>query len=88
MTTTYPTIRNSNYATLPDTLSQAVLAALRLADQGCVDCDLLGALDDLETTLADHGGSDSEFSKAACLYAEESVSAVLEAMDHAFAKGG
>lgn len=88
MTTTYPTIRNSNYATLPDPLSQAVVTALRLADQGCVDCDLLGALDDLETTLADHGGSDSEFSTAACLYAEESVSAAVEAMDHSFTKGG
>jgi hypothetical protein len=85
---TYPTIRNSNYATLIDSHSQAVIAALRLADQGCVDCDLLGALDDLETTLADHGGSDSEFSVAACLYAEEAVSAAVEAMDHSFTKGG
>jgi len=83
--TTYPTIRNSNYGT-QDTLSQAVVSALRLADQGCVDCDLLGALDDLETTLADNAGNDSELSTAACLYAEATVAAAVEAMDHAFAK--
>jgi hypothetical protein len=76
--TTYPTIRNSNYATLPDVLSQAVVTALRMVDQGNVDCDLLGALDDLESTLADHGGSDSEFSTAACIYAEEAVLAAVE----------
>jgi hypothetical protein len=85
--TTYPTIRNSNYGT-QDTLSQAVVAALRLADQGCVDCDLLGALDDLETTLIDHACSDSELSVNACRYAEDAVAAVLKAMDHAFTKGG
>ncbi len=87
MSTTYPTIRNSNYGT-QDTLSLAVVSALRLADQGCVDCDLLGALDDLESTLADYGGSDSEFAKAVCIYAEEAVMAAVEAMDHAFTKGG
>jgi hypothetical protein len=86
MTTTYPTIRNSNYATLTDSHSQAVIAALRLVDQGCVDCDLLGALDDLETTLADHAGSDSEFATAACLYAEDAVAAAVDAMDHSFTK--
>jgi hypothetical protein len=85
--TTYPTIRNSNYATLLDPLSQAVVTALRLADQGCVDCDLLGALDDLENTLADHGGSDSEFATAACLYAEDAVAAAVDALDHSFTKG-
>ena len=86
--TTYPTIRNSNYATLPDSHSQAVVTALRLVDQGCVDCDLLGALDDLETTLADHAGSDSEFATAACLYAEDAVAAAVDAMNHSFTKGG
>jgi hypothetical protein len=87
MTATYPTIRNSNYQTLDDPLSKAVVSALRLADQGCVDCDLLGALDDLETTLADHAGSDSEFATAACLYAEDAVAAAVDAMDHSFTKG-
>lgn len=87
MTTTYPTTRNCNYATRDDALSQAVVTALRLADQGCVDCDLLGALDELETTLADHAGSDSELSVAACLYAEDAVAAAVEAMDHSFTKG-
>ena len=86
MSTTYPTIRNSNYATLTDPLSQAVSAALRLADQGCVDCDLLGALDDLETTLIEHGGNDSEFSTAACLYAEDAVAAAVKQIDNAFGK--
>jgi len=88
MSTTYSTIRNCNYATLDDALSQAVVTALRLADQGCVDCDLLGSLDELETTLADHAGSDSELSVAACLYAEDAVAAAVEAIDHAFARRG
>jgi len=85
-TATYPTIRNSNYQTLDDPLSKAVMSALRLADQGCVDCDLIGALDDLETTLADHAGNDSEFSVKACLYAEDLVAAVVTAMDHSLTK--
>jgi hypothetical protein len=52
MSKPYPVIRNCNYQTPDNDRAEAVLAALRLVDQGCVDCDLLGAMDDLEQVLS------------------------------------
>lgn len=87
MTKPYPVIRNCNYGT-QDELSLAVVAALRLVDQGCVDCDLLGAMDDLEATLAQHATSDSEFSRLACLAHEDAVADAVQTINEAFAEDG
>jgi len=87
MSKPYPVIRNSNYQTPDSDRAEAVLAALRLVDQGCVDCDLLGAMDDLEATLAQHATSDSEYSRLACLAHEDAVADAVQTINEAFDKG-
>jgi hypothetical protein len=87
MTKPYPVIRNSNYQTPDNDRAEAVLAALRLVDQGCVDCDLLGAMDDLEATLAQHATDDSEYSRLACLAHEDAVADAVQTINEAFDKG-
>ena len=86
MTQTYPVIRNCNYGT-QDERSLAVVAALRLVDQGCVDCDLLGAMDDLEATLKQYATDDSEHARVACLAHEDWVADVVQTINEAFDKG-
>jgi hypothetical protein len=86
MTKTYPVIRNSNYGTQDDR-SLAVVAALRLVDQGCVDCDLLGAMDDLEATLKQYATDDSEYARVACLAHEDWVADVVQTINEAFDNG-
>lgn len=82
MMTDYPVTRSCNYQT-PDTeRAEAVRAALRLVDQGCVDCDLLGAMDDLEATLAQHAAmSDNEYSWLACIAHEDAVADAVQKID-------
>ena len=86
MTKTYPVIRNCNYGTQDDR-SLAVVAALRLVDQGCVDCDLLGAMDDLEATLAQYATDDSEYAQVACLAHEDAVADAVRKINEAFEEG-
>jgi hypothetical protein len=88
MTKTFPVIRNCNYQSPDNDRAEAVLAALRLVDQGCVDCDLLGAMDDLEATLAHHATSDSEYSLLACVAHEDAVADAVQKINEAFDKGG
>lgn len=80
----YPTIRNCNFATREDDLGRHVAEALAAADRGCDDCDLIGALDDLEATLIAHAESDSAESERACAEAEEAVEAALLTVNAAF----
>lgn len=87
MTKTYPVIRNCNYQTPDSDRAEAVLAALRLVDQGCVDCDLIGAMDDLEATLSQHATSDSEHSRLACLAHEDAVADAVQKINDAFEEG-
>jgi hypothetical protein len=87
MTKPYPVIRNCNYGT-QDSLSLAVVAALRLVDQGCVDCDLLGAMDDLEATLKQYATDDGEHARVACLAHEDAVADAVQTINEAFDKGG
>ena len=86
MSKPYPVIRNSNYGT-QDELSLAVVAALRLVDQGCVDCDLLGAMEDLEATLKQYATEDSEHASVACLSHEEAVYEAVQSINEAFENG-
>ena len=86
MTKPYPVIRNCNYGT-QGSLSLAVVAALRLVDQGCVDCDLLGAMDDLEATLKQYATDDSEHARVACLAHEDAVADAVQTINEAFDKG-
>lgn len=71
--TRYPTIRNCNFSSREDDRGRHVHEAILAADRGCEDCNLIGALDDLEATLADHAESDSEESMRLCREAEEAV---------------
>lgn len=87
MTKPYPVIRNSNYQTPDNDRAEAVLAALRLVDQGCVDCDLIGAMDDLEATLAQYATDDSEHARVACLAHEDAVADAVQTINEAFDKG-
>jgi hypothetical protein len=87
MSKPYPVIRNCNYQTPDNDRAEAVLAALRLVDQGCVDCDLLGAMDDLEATLSEHATSESEVSRVACEAAESGVADAVRAINEAFENG-
>lgn len=84
MTTTWPTIRNSNFSSREDDRGRHVWEAVREADRGCHDCDLIGAIDDLEAVLEKHAESDSAESELACTEAEEAVEAALLAIRDAF----
>lgn len=84
--TKYLTIRNCNFASRHDDRGRHVREALTAADRGCEDCDMIGALDDLEATLADHAESDSEESMRLCREAEEAVEAAFLAIGVAFDK--
>ena len=86
MSKTYPVIRNCNYGTQDDR-SLAVVTALRLVDQGCVDCDLIGAMDDLEATLAQYATDDSGYAQVACLAHEDAVADAVDKINEAFEKG-
>jgi hypothetical protein len=50
----WPVIRSHGYENREDSTGSAVHAAVRLADGDCEDCDLIGALDDLEAVLEQH----------------------------------
>jgi hypothetical protein len=80
----WPTIRNRNYSDREDDLGRHVLEAIAAADRGCVDCDLIGTLDDLEQTLALHAESTLAEEMAACDDAEEAVEARLLQINAAF----
>lgn len=82
----WPTIRNCNFSARDDERGRIVLDAVRTADRGCDDCDLIGSLDDLEATLARHAESDSAEAEAACTEAEDDVVAALLAIAVAFDK--
>ena len=82
--TTYPTIRNCNFATREDDRGRHVYEAMLAADRGCEDCDLIGSLDALEATLARHAESDSAEAEAACTEAEEDVEAAMLAVNASF----
>jgi hypothetical protein len=84
MQKTYPTIRNCNFAAREDDLGRHVAEALVASDRGCDDCDLIGALDGLEATLAVHAESDSAEAERACAEAEEAVEAALLVVNAAF----
>lgn len=79
----YPTIRNCNFAAREDARGRHVADALAAADRGCEDCDLIGALDDLEATLKAHAESDSAEAEEACTDAEEAVAAAMLAVNEA-----
>lgn len=81
---TYPTIRNCNFSSRHDDRGRHVREAVLAADRGCDDCDLIGALDDLEATLADHAESDSEESMRLCREAEAAVEAAVLAINSVF----
>ena len=87
MSKPYPVIRNCNYQMPDNHRAEAVLAALRLVDQGCMDCDLLGAMDDLEATLAQYATDDSEYAQVACLAHEDAVADAVQTINEAFDKG-
>lgn len=80
----FPTIRNCNFSSREDDRGRHVREALTAADRGCEDCDLIGALDDLEATLADHAEDGSEESMRLCREAEEAVEAALLVINAAF----
>lgn len=82
----WPTIRNCNFAARHDDRGRHVREALTAAGRGCEDCDLIGALDNLEATLADHAESDSEESMRLCREAEEAVESAFLAIGVAFDK--
>jgi len=82
MTKTYLVIRNCNYQATDNDRAEAVLAALRLVDQGCVDCDLLGAMDDLEQVLSgDNAATDA-------MAYEQCVADAVQTINKAFENGG
>lgn len=80
MTRPYPVVCMSNYRMPEDNpRASAVRAALRLVDQGCDDCDLLGALDDLEVTLTRQ--------QMARLADEDAVADAVQKINDAFDNG-
>jgi hypothetical protein len=81
---TYPTIRNCNFSTRKDDTGRHVNEALAAFDRGCRDCDLVGALDELEATLAMHAESTLAEEMEACTDAEEAVEAALLTINAAF----
>lgn len=81
---TYPVARNCNFSARKDDRGRHVCEALAAADSGCEDCDLIGALDDLEATLATHAESDSAEAEEATAKAEEAVEAALLRINSAF----
>jgi hypothetical protein len=79
MTKTFPVIRNCNYQSPDNDRAEAVLAALRLVDQGCVDCDLLGAMDDLEQVLSGDNAATEAIAYEQCV--ADAVQKINEAFD-------
>lgn len=79
----WPTIRNCNLSSRHDDRGRHVWEAVVASDRGCEDCDLAGALDDLEAVLARHAESDSAAAEQACTEAEEAVEAALLAINAA-----
>lgn len=73
----YPTIRNCGFSTRDDDRGRHVYEALAAADRGCEDCDLIGALNDLEETLKLHAESTLAEDMDACDEAEEAVESAL-----------
>lgn len=82
----WPTIRNCNFASRDDERGRIVLDAVKTADSGCDDCNLIGSLDALEAVLARHAESDSAEADEACTEAEDDVVAALLVIAESFDK--
>lgn len=83
----WPTIANCNFASREDALGQHVHEAVQFASS-CDDCDLIGAIDDLEATLVAHAEDSSEDGKSECHAAEESVEECFLRIHAAFDSSG
>lgn len=72
----YGTIRSKNYGDRFDAVSQSIATAVQLADDGCNDFDLTGALEDLEAALSRQDEGRENY--------ENAVWSAVEAIHHAF----
>jgi hypothetical protein len=77
-------IRNCNFHDRDDRRGQRVLAALRLADCGCDEIDLIGSLDELDSTLALLAESTLAEDIEACDEAEDAVENAVDKIEGAF----